>query len=423
MTSFSDFAQPVSLAPSPQANQALAVLRDAFMPTSGPSNALAVEQHMRNGADVVNGLMLDRSSGQLVAQSIDAWLATGGLQPYQPPFALPPRQEAQLNRRMSALIAQQKAKLPFTNAPINAQDPTMPLAAVTREPSRDRLHQTARTDLAEWLRGMGDRAIIKSDGDNTPPKAVQTACKRGLDLAPEFGGPGLTDGAKARARSMAAGNAVSDENVGRMANFFSRHQQNRADPSASEPTPGAVAWLLWGGDAGKKWAESKAGGTKKAGESWKKKGYVGPGGAWATAKRKAKGKGEAYARKIYSSMVGKSGGAGSRGGHVIGHTRSGKPVYERHNSSHADYKGFSVDDHQDAQAIHEGAAKRHHMESRSKRGQGLPDEVATHAYMSGHQELKAQEHNMAAGHMKSGVFSRMRDSHGILKAYLNKRRD
>lgn len=43
---------------------------------------------------------------------------------------------------------------------------------------------------------------------------------------------------------------------------------------------------------------------------WKKQGLVGPGGAWATAKRKAKeaGKPASYASAIYARMVGKSSG-------------------------------------------------------------------------------------------------------------------
>ena len=45
------------------------------------------------------------------------------------------------------------------------------------------------------------------------------------------------------------------------------------------------------------------------------------------------------------------GGAGSRGGHVIGKTKSGKPIYA--NFSHADHAGFSKRDHKDAAALHE----------------------------------------------------------------------
>lgn len=42
----------------------------------------------------------------------------------------------------------------------------------------------------------------------------------------------------------------------------------------------------------------------------------------------------------------KSKGEGSRGGKVIGHTRSGKPIYENHN--HPSHKDFSEEDHHDA---------------------------------------------------------------------------
>lgn len=332
MSKYSDLAVPVPMGASPGAERALGILRATFMSPSAPSPEMNVEQHMRNGADVVAGLMLDRSSGQIFQQSIDAWIASGGLTPFEPPIALPPRQTAQLHRRMAALVAQSKAKLPFANAPKNAQDAGMPLSPVTKEPSRDRIHSRARTDLAAYISGLGSQQIVKSDG-SAPPKGVQAACKRGLELAPEYGGSGLTEGAKSRARSMAAGNLVTDEQLARMSSFFARHSsyEKTADP----PSPGYVSWLLWGGDAGKNWADSKAGEAEKSGEpAWKKKGYVGPGGAWATAKRKAKGKGEAYARKIYSSMIGKSGGAGSRGGHVIGTTKSGKPIYA---AGHAHY--------------------------------------------------------------------------------------
>lgn len=44
------------------------------------------------------------------------------------------------------------------------------------------------------------------------------------------------------------------------------------------------------------------------------------------------------------------GGEGSRGGKIIGHTKSGKPVYEDKKAH--DYKGFSYEDHADAGKIH-----------------------------------------------------------------------
>lgn len=46
------------------------------------------------------------------------------------------------------------------------------------------------------------------------------------------------------------------------------------------------------------------------------------------------------------------GGEGSKGGKVIGHTKSGKPVYELHPAKHQVYKNFTAQDHYDASDIH-----------------------------------------------------------------------
>lgn len=46
------------------------------------------------------------------------------------------------------------------------------------------------------------------------------------------------------------------------------------------------------------------------------------------------------------------GGEGSKGGKVIGHTKSGKPVYENSISSKGKYRGFSKKDHEDAVKLH-----------------------------------------------------------------------
>ena len=43
---------------------------------------------------------------------------------------------------------------------------------------------------------------------------------------------------------------------------------------------------------------------------------------------------------------------GARGGRVIGHTKSGKPIYE--NKKGSTYKNFSKQDHDDAATLHRG---------------------------------------------------------------------
>jgi hypothetical protein len=44
------------------------------------------------------------------------------------------------------------------------------------------------------------------------------------------------------------------------------------------------------------------------------------------------------------------GGEGSRGGKIIGHTTSGKPIYYKAN--HPSHKNFTIEDHEDARAEH-----------------------------------------------------------------------
>ena len=63
---------------------------------------------------------------------------------------------------------------------------------------------------------------------------------------------------------------MSLSTVKRMKNFFSRHAQNRAPgkrESDGGPTAGQIAWLLWGGDAGKRWADKVVAQSEKAEKS------------------------------------------------------------------------------------------------------------------------------------------------------------
>ena len=66
----------------------------------------------------------------------------------------------------------------------------------------------------------------------------------------EAGKEGIGSGV-ARASNLANGNALSFATIKRMAAFFSRHEKNK---SGGEDDAGYIAWLLWGGDAGKAWA-------------------------------------------------------------------------------------------------------------------------------------------------------------------------
>lgn len=98
----------------------------------------------------------------------------------------------------------------------------------------------------------------------TPPKGVQEAAQRAVRWIEEGrAGQGFTDTGRDRARQLAGGKDVSDDDLRRMKAYFARHAVDRdaaGFTSGSEgfPSPGRVAWDAWGGDAGRRWAEREA---------------------------------------------------------------------------------------------------------------------------------------------------------------------
>jgi hypothetical protein len=104
-----------------------------------------------------------------------------------------------------------------------------------------------------------DAFILDGEG-HTPPQGVRAAATRGLELRKKFGRGGTAVGV-ARARDLARGAQVSDQTIMRMSSFFARHggQLNRSRDAGwgntSKPSAQWIAWLLWGGDPGKRWAD------------------------------------------------------------------------------------------------------------------------------------------------------------------------
>mgnify|MGYP003652254787 CR=1 FL=1 len=96
-----------------------------------------------------------------------------------------------------------------------------------------------------------------------PPKGVQEAAQRGLELRREHDRGGTMIGV-ARARNLANGDGIPMETINRMVSFFARHEVDLKAPKNSDrshpeyPGAGKIAWELWGGDAGQTWANSIA---------------------------------------------------------------------------------------------------------------------------------------------------------------------
>lgn len=99
-----------------------------------------------------------------------------------------------------------------------------------------------------------DEAVKKVN--TVPPAGVRAAAKRGLKYYEEGkAGDGFEAATADRARKIAAGEALTEEHINRMHSFFERHAGGRSKKAKpGEVTAWDVAWLCWGGDAGRSWA-------------------------------------------------------------------------------------------------------------------------------------------------------------------------
>lgn len=102
------------------------------------------------------------------------------------------------------------------------------------------------------------RAEERGELDLRPPATVAAAARRGLDLRAEYGRGGTAVGV-ARARDLSNRRELTIETVKRMSAYFTRHEVDLDAPAARRghpdyPSAGYIAWLLWGGDAGRAWA-------------------------------------------------------------------------------------------------------------------------------------------------------------------------
>lgn len=100
-----------------------------------------------------------------------------------------------------------------------------------------------------------------ADKTYKPTAGMASAARRALKWKKE-GKRGGTSVGLARANQLANMENLSESTVARMYSFFSRHEVDKQATgfSAGEegyPSPGRVAWDLWGGDAGFSWSRAK----------------------------------------------------------------------------------------------------------------------------------------------------------------------
>jgi len=93
-----------------------------------------------------------------------------------------------------------------------------------------------------------------------PPADVAAAAKKGLELREKFHRGGTSVGVH-RAKQLAERRDVSLRDVTAMSAYFARHEVDKASKShewgdGTDPSAGYIAWLLWGGEPGRRWADS-----------------------------------------------------------------------------------------------------------------------------------------------------------------------
>jgi hypothetical protein len=138
---------------------------------------------------------------------------------------------------------------------------------VRKLPQKWKDEMESNTTKSRWFDENSEgEDVTKADDGYTPPAGVRAQAKRGLALRSEFGRGGTSVGI-ARARDLSNGKRMSRDTIMRMVSFFARHAVDKRPDwgNPSKPSNGYIAHLLWGGDAGKSWA-NKIANQIKAGE-------------------------------------------------------------------------------------------------------------------------------------------------------------
>ena len=80
-------------------------------------------------------------------------------------------------------------------------------------------------------------------------------------------------------------------------------------------------------------------------------------------------------------------GEGSHGGKIIGHTKSGKPIYQAHHATHKEYKEFKAADHIDAAMAHQKEGDKFKLKR-----EDTPDLAKEKMKQFGHHERMVHSH-------------------------------
>jgi hypothetical protein len=124
---------------------------------------------------------------------------------------------------------------------------------------REALAQLAALNIAEAGRAT-DPVVEERQEGYTPNDGMVAEARRGLEWRQAFGRGGTEVGVS-RARDIVNRRRLSRTTVGRMVSYFARHEIDKEAEGFRPgengyPSAGRIAWALWGGDAGRTWANA-----------------------------------------------------------------------------------------------------------------------------------------------------------------------
>jgi hypothetical protein len=124
---------------------------------------------------------------------------------------------------------------------------------IEEEEAKDMLKYIRRIVKQDGRYKDGQKEVLESYADY--PDAVKNNAKRGLELNEAVNNKCATQVGKVRAQQLAQGKPISEETIKRMYSYLSRAEEYY-DENDTEAC-GTISYLLWGGLAAKRWAESK----------------------------------------------------------------------------------------------------------------------------------------------------------------------
>ncbi len=134
------------------------------------------------------------------------------------------------------------------------------VASFTPDENQENPSSTSYELATAAISDLDIKIFSNNDRLYTIPKSVQSEAKRALEWRKKYDRAGTPVGLNT-ARTLARGGQIGIRKIRHIAKYFPRHEVDKKgkgyEPSEpGYPSNGRIAWALWGGDAGERWASA-----------------------------------------------------------------------------------------------------------------------------------------------------------------------